>query len=262
MIVALWPLLLLLCGCVEEEDVTLDYQRLHDLEPGRAGCTITESEDRDGNGFGDFDRLVTYDAAGLPVLVRETETDNGGQPPVDPNTFRIDTEFDDRGNPVMQQEGPDDESPRTLTAWRWQYDRTVLRHTGEVDRRNNGEDIVIWTWEYDNEGLGLSWEIDATGTTGLVIKMSYLWDEQGVFEVRRFDSLTDGGLAETARWSLEGDGFGRVVRRVEVEDGVEGRQALYTRDEAGRLIGRVGGWGPLGEWASAEVVFTSPCFED
>jgi hypothetical protein len=254
-------LLLLLMGCSTDEELGLTYVHLDALEPGRAGCDVTEGEDRDGNGFIDFERRTSYDDAGHAFEVHETETGNGGDDPIDPNTFRIDTVIDDRGHPQQREEGPDDTTSRTLTTWDWDYGRSALRHRADVDRRNNGEDLVLWTHEYNRDGRIEGWEMDATDTTGLVTKLSYLWEGDGVGEIRRFDSLTDGALTETARWSRENDSFGRVLRMVEIEDGVEGRAAVYTRDDRGRLRSQTGGWGALGEWSSAEVQLTSPCFD-
>lgn len=249
-------------GCAEVEDPGFEYHRLDNHEPGRAGCTVTASEDRDSNGYVDFERHTTYDAAGSPVLVRETETDNGGAPPEDPATFRVDTEFDERANPVLQQEGPDDDSPRTQTAWRWEYGRSLLRQEAEVDRRNNGEDLTRWSMEYERTGRLLSWQIDASATTGLQTEMTYVWGDLGIAEVHRSDGSGGEEPEPTAGWRLETDELGRVLRRVEIVDGVEGRQAVFTRDDEGRLRRRVGGWGALGEWSSADATFSSPCWGD
>ncbi len=255
-------LLLLLAACAEPEDPTPTFVRMDDLEPDRAGCDVVEAEDRDGNGWTDFERTVSYDGAGLPALVRETETANGGDPPEAPITFRVDTAFDDRRNPELQQEGPDDDTPRSLTAWRWDYGGSVLRQRAEVDRRNNGQDLTFWTWEFSRDGRALTWEIDASETTGLLTRMSYLWEDGEVVEVQRFDRAGEGDTEQTARWARENDGFGRVLRMVELVDGVEGRQATFARDERGRLRSRVGGWGALGEWSPQEVSYSSPCFDD
>ncbi len=257
------PLLALaLMGCAAERDPTPTFQKLASLEPGRADCTVTESQDRDRNGFTDFQRTVEYDAAGHPALLRETETENGGDPPEDPSTFRVETVWDDRGNPESREEGPDDDSARTLTAWRWDYSRSLLQHRGEVDRRNNGQDLTIWTWEYANDGRALSWTIDAAETTGLLTQMTYLWEDGGVGEVRRFDAIDGGDLLERARWTRDNDGAGRVLRMVEIVDGQEGREATYSRDDRGRLRSQVGGWGDLGEWSAQELTFDSPCFQE
>ncbi len=221
---------------------------------------MVEGEDRDSNGFVDFERTSDYDAVGLPTRVRETETDNGGEPPTDPATFRFETTYDEFGNPTSQEEGPDDDSPRTETTWEWNYIGSILQHEADVDRRNNGEDLVHWTLDYSRDGRLTTWEIDATETTGFVTKLSYLWEGDGVVEVVRFDSLNDGSLGETGRWRRENDAFGRVLRMVEVDEaGVEGRQAVYTRDDVGRLERRVGGWGTLGEWNAAEVQYSRTC---
>lgn len=249
-------------GCTEAQEPEREYFRLDFAEPGRAGCTITGSEDRDSNGHADFERRITYSAEGLPGLLRETESDNGGLPPKDPVTFRIETWFDERGNPTLQEEGPDDDSPRTQTAWRWDYSRSVVWQYAEVDRRNNGEDLTFWSMEYERGGRLLSWQLDATETTGLVTQMTYTWDDVAVVEVERLDSPDGDELEQTALWRLENDDAGRLLRRVEIEDGQEGRQAALSRDEDGRLRRRVGGWGPLGEWSPAEVTYSSPCFGD
>lgn len=254
-------LLLLLAGCAEVEDPRPSYTRPWDLEPGRSDCSSVATEDRDRNGFGDFARTTTFNAEGAAVRIRETETDNGGDPPVDPATFRTDLEVDDQRNPVLTEEGPDDDSPRTQTGYRWNYTRATLRHTADVDRRNNGADLTRWTYEYDLDGFLTSWEIDATETTGAVTKLSWIWTTDGeVMEVRRFDLLGEE-LTETGRWSRENDGFGRVLREVELVDGVEGREARYERDGDGRLLSQTGAWDPLYRWSADDITYSGDCLE-
>ncbi len=249
--------LVLLCGCPADSGDLVDLLRADHAEPDPAGCTLVGEEDRDSNGFFDFARTFEHDTIGQPFLVRETETDNGGEPPIDPVTYRVDTEFDQRSNPEFVREGPDDDSPRTLTGYRWDYAGSGLQERAEIDRRNNGQDIVHWTFVYGSSGRLETWEVDERDVGGELWLFTYRWDG---LEVRSVDRSVGEEPQERGGWRWEHDSFGRVVRQVEIdEDGAEGREALFERDAEGWILEQNGVISERGDWAPTQISWSRDC---
>lgn len=248
---------LVLGGCDAGGSGPLELLRPHHAEPDPAGCVVVGEEDRDRNGFFDFARTLDHDGRGQPFRVRETETDNGGEPPEDPTTYRIDTEFDDRGNPIFVEEGPDDDSPRTLTAYRWDYAGSGLQERAEVDRRNNGQDLVLWTYVFSEGGLLQTWEIDERAVGGELWLFSYRWSG---LEVARVEREVGEPLEPLGAWRWEHDSFGRVVRKVEIrDDGSEGAEQLLERDGDGWIVEQTGSITVRGEWSAGDVSWSREC---